>query len=81
MSKQLLKFTASWCAPCTQLKMVMNGMNLGVPVVDIDIDENIEMVDKYKVRGVPTLILVEGEDELKRNVGAMTRESLTEFVK
>ena len=38
---KLLKFHATWCQPCKMLSKVMEGVDLGVPVENIDIDEKI----------------------------------------
>jgi thioredoxin 1 len=52
-----------------------------IPLVEIDIDEDYELAAKYKVRGVPTLIVVENGEEINRKVGLLTAVQLREFVK
>ena len=53
--KTIYRFTASWCNPCKQLAKTLEGEDLGVEIVVVDIDENRELCEKYNIRGVPTL--------------------------
>ena len=79
---KILKFSAVWCSPCKMLASIMDNIELPYEVESIDIDEQSELAMKYRVRGVPTLILVDDTDnEIKRNVGMITREKLLEWVK
>ena len=78
---KLLKFEASWCAPCKQLSEVMKNVEIPFPVSVIDIDENREAAMSYGIRSVPTLILVdENENQIKRVSGSMNQSQLTEFI-
>ena len=61
MSK-VLKFEASWCAPCKMLKEVISNIETDVVIESIDIDENFELATKYGIRGVPTCVIVDDED-------------------
>lgn len=80
--KQLLKFSATWCGPCKMLAGSLSQADLGdVELVDIDIDENTEKAIEYKVRGVPTLILVEDGVEIKRKSGVMMTREIEDFIK
>jgi thioredoxin 1 len=78
--KKLLRFTASWCGPCKSLAATMGGMDLGMPVEVIDIDESQELAKQYNIRGVPTLIILEDDVEVKRTAGTKTAQQLTEWV-
>ncbi len=62
MSK-ILKFSASWCQPCKMLSKRIEGEDLGAPVQEVDIDENTDLATKYAIRGVPTLVLVDDQDQ------------------
>ena len=78
--KKVLRFTASWCGPCKMLEKTLQEVNLGVPIEVIDIDNSPEKATEFKVRGVPTLVLVEDEQEKKRLVGNKTKQELEAFV-
>ena len=79
-----LRFSAKWCGPCQGLKMIVNGAKdkLPIEVEEVDIDDNIMMAQQFNVRSVPTLVIVdEQENELKRHVGLLNEETLLEFLK
>jgi thioredoxin-like negative regulator of GroEL len=64
--------------------MIVNGAKdkLPIEVEEVDIDDNIMMAQQFNVRSVPTLVIVdEQENELKRHVGLLNEETLLEFLK
>lgn len=70
----ILYFTATWCQPCKMLSPVMESFAIKheekVNVVKIDVDEVPELAQKYDVRGVPSLILVDAGEIKVKMVGA-----------
>lgn len=79
--KQLIKFSASWCQPCKSLAGNFKHVNLGeVELVNIDIDENFEEANKYGIRSVPTMILIEDGLEKKRMSGVLMADKIEEFI-
>lgn len=70
---KILKFSSPTCPPCKALNLLIKAM--GTPVhelVDINITDvaNIQLRNKYLIRGVPTLVLLNDEDEeIRRVVG------------
>ena len=81
---KLFKFYAEWCGPCKGLTMIINGAKdkINIPIEEYDIDNEMFMAQDYKVRSVPTLILVDDKNqEIKRSVGLLTEEKLLEFLK
>jgi|TARA_R110000796_G_scaffold45419_6_gene109889 thioredoxin 1 len=77
--KNLVVYSASWCNPCKQLKKIIELSELSIPVTSIDIDEDATSASEYAIRGVPTLLLMEDNQVLKRSTGAMSVEQLQEF--
>ena len=76
---RLMKFEASWCQPCKQLTKVMDEMTFPFFVEKIDIDQNNTAAMEYGIRGVPTLILLdENNNIVKRLNGFQTKQQLTE---
>lgn len=81
---KLLKFEASWCGPCKMQTSIIKslGDKFTVPVVVIDIEEDIGPARIYGIRSVPTLILLDDTgEEIKRNVGVLKEKELLEFIK
>lgn len=80
---KVLKFYASWCAPCKMLSKVVEDAKdkITVPVEDIDIDVDMDTARKYSVRGVPTMVVVDDEgNALRTKVGYINEQQLLEFI-
>lgn len=78
---QVLKFHASWCAPCKMLSKVIEDAKVKTKIVSIDIDADNIQAQKYGVRGVPMLIMTDsGGNEIKRKSGMMSEAQLKEFL-
>lgn len=78
---KLIKFQASWCAPCRKLSNLMETMTIGIPVEVVDIDSDTESAVKFGIRSVPTLVLVdENNNVMRRLVGDQSKSKLEEFL-
>lgn len=80
---KILKFQATWCAPCKMLSKVFEDIkpDLQHELVEVDIDENSDLARQYNIRGVPTLVLVDGDTEIERKSGFMTEPQLKAFLR
>lgn len=78
---KILKFWAPWCAPCKKQGELLQEFTT-VPVKSINIEEakNQDLVIKYDIRNLPTLILVDGDKEIKRFAGLISAEKLKEEI-
>ena len=79
-----LKFYATWCEPCKALSKIIEGAKdkITMPIEDIDIEQNMELAQKYGIRGVPALVIVnEDGTEIKRQSGMLMEDKLLEFLK
>lgn len=75
---KLLKFQASWCQPCKTLTNLLSTMQIPCPVEVIDADENKDTLQKYNVRSIPVLILLdENNIEVDRLTGSTTKDKIT----
>jgi thioredoxin-like negative regulator of GroEL len=65
----IIKFEAPWCAACKQVDSAM--MDLAVerelPVIRVNVEEEAATSKEYRVRQLPTFVLVdENEEEIDR---------------
>ena len=77
--KQILYFTASWCGPCRMLGPIMESVKGQVNFSKLDVDVEQDLAVKYKVRSVPTLVLVENGAEKNRLVGVHQAPEILSF--
>ena len=80
---KLLKFYAEWCQPCKMQSQIIKraGDKIKTPIEDVDIDNNIMMSTEYKIRSVPTMVLLDDDGkEVKRTVGVLNETQLLEFL-
>ena len=78
--KQLFYFTAPWCGPCKMLSPVMDQVSQSIPVEKINIDYEIDRAKSANVMSVPTVILVENGQEVRRFVGARSYQDVINFI-
>ena len=80
--KQIFLFTAEWCPSCKTLEPVMDKINATVmPVGKINIDYEIDRTKSANVTSIPTVVLAENGQEIKRFVGDKTYEQVLEFIR
>jgi thioredoxin-like negative regulator of GroEL len=77
--KRILRFTAAWCGPCQGLAMNLETASLDLPIEVIDIDIHNDIAQDYGVRSVPTLVMLDGNIEVKRLIGSKTVNQLQEW--
>jgi thioredoxin 1 len=68
MNIEVLKFSASWCAPCRMLTQRLEGVE---GITNIDIDKDQETARKYGIRSVPALVFLKDGVEVHRQVGVI----------
>ena len=66
----ILQASASWCNPCQQAKRYIQDIKAEDKVVYIDVEENEALVAEYKIKNLPTFILLDFDGkEVSRFVG------------
>lgn len=81
--KHVLYFTADWCNPCKKVRPVVDEINReysDAKFITIDADTELELVEKFGIRSVPTFILIDDGKEVSRTTGAKTKEELLSLI-
>lgn len=79
---KLLKFGASYCAPCRSLTPILEELKDKVTIEDIDVDEVDPVVlTNYKIRNIPVLIITKDNVELWKHVGSISKIDLKNKLK
>ena len=82
----VLYFTAVWCGPCQQMQRttwvderVVEKFTTDGLVVKIDVDDQEDLAQRYRVRAMPTMFAMRDGKEVDRIVGMKTAEQMLEW--
>ena len=84
----LVDFWAEWCGPCKMIAPILEEIaseNVGViKIAKVDVDNAPDLAQKYEVMSIPTLIVFNNGEPVKRLVGAQGKhqllDALAEFI-
>ncbi|AAV44845.1 thioredoxin [Haloarcula quadrata] len=78
----LTDFYADWCGPCQMLEPVVETLaaETDAAVAKVDVDANQQLAQSYGVRGVPTLILFAGGEQVEEVVGVKGEDDLRALI-
>ncbi|MGQ9616582.1 MAG: thioredoxin [Spirochaetota bacterium] len=78
-------FWAPWCGPCRIMGPVLDEIAKEyrgrIKVVRVNSDENLDLSSRYKIQGIPTLILFRDGIEIDRLVGAASKKQVLKFLR
>lgn len=80
----LVDFWAQWCGPCQMLAPVLEEIEKecsSVKICKVDVDENMELAQSYKVSAIPLLVLFKQGEVQEKLVGLQSKDDLLEVIK
>ena len=78
--KRLFYFSAPWCVPCQTLGPIMDKVSGTIPVEKVNVDYESDRARSANVSSVPTVVLVENGQEVRRFVGARSYDQIMQFI-
>jgi thioredoxin-like negative regulator of GroEL len=81
MPKELFYYTANWCQPCQTLGPIMDNIARQIPVRKQNVDYTDPLLlESANVRNVPTVILVDNGQELRRFTGVKSEAQIINWL-
>lgn len=79
----LVDFWASWCAPCKIIAPTLNEIadsQNDFLVTKVNVDHNQQLAQRFKIRSIPTMVVLKDGKEVKRIAGVKTKRSILKEV-
>jgi thioredoxin 1 len=79
----LLDFNAEWCVPCKRMAPILEKLASDwagkAAFYQIDADVNTDLVMKFGIMSLPTVVMVKAGKEVQRTTGLQNRDKLDEL--
>ncbi|MFV0504899.1 MAG: thioredoxin [Lachnospirales bacterium] len=79
----LVDFFATWCGPCKMIAPILEEVaeeNEDFIIYKVDVDEAQATAQKFGVLNIPTLISFENGEVKNKNVGALQKDGILDFM-
>jgi len=80
----LVDFWAEWCGPCKMIDPILHDLAdeyAGkIRIAKVNIDNDQQIANRFKIRGIPTLMVFGDGKVQAMKVGAVTKGALKEFI-
>ena len=82
-SRVLVDFYADWCGPCKMVGPLIAQIadeHEDLAVVKVNVDDEVSLAGRFRVASIPTIMLFKDGELSKKNIGAMSKSQLEEFI-
>ena len=79
----LVDFNADWCGPCRMVRPVLDELaneSDDYKIVSINVDDENELANEYKVSSIPCMVLIKDGKETDRIIGLRPKSELKNFL-
>ena len=81
----IVDFYADWCGPCRRLGATLHELEReaiahNARIVKVNIDKRPDLARRFGVRGLPTIVLVQGGRESERHTGLVSAQFLQNWL-
>lgn len=70
---RLLKFYTKNCCQCKVQNKMLEAVKDEIEIIPVDCDENNDLVNKYNIRSLPTLVLINDREEVLAKYAGITK--------
>ncbi len=80
----VVDFFANWCGPCKMLAPIVEEVSNElekITFVKVDIDEIESLPRQFDIMSIPTLLVFEKGELIKRHTGYIDKDELVQFIK
>jgi thioredoxin 1 len=75
---------AEWCGPCKMLSPIIDELSEELTDVNfykLNVDESVEVVRKYNIMSIPTILIFNDGELVNQSVGFKSKEELKDLLK
>lgn len=79
----LVDFWAEWCAPCRSLASTIDKLaetESSIKVCKVNVDEQPELATKYRIMGIPALLVFKHGEVVNKSTGVVSKEKILAMI-
>lgn len=79
----LVDFYAPWCGPCKMIAPIVDTISQernDLKVIKVDADKSQELMARFGIRGIPTLLLMKQGKVVDIKIGVISLSQIRDFV-